>query len=105
MTAPRDYAVALRYQTTKDPAPRVTARGRGEIARRIIEEARRAGVPIREDADLVALLLQLDLNECIPPDLYEIVAEILLLLYHANEQWKRAHGLPALARQKPSGCR
>jgi len=86
------FAAALKYERPRDPAPRVTALGRGEIARRIIEEARRAGVPIREDADLVAVLLQLDLHECIPPSLYQVVAELLLVLYHANDEWKRRHG-------------
>jgi flagellar biosynthesis protein len=71
----------------------VTARGRGELADRIISEARRAGVPIREDRDLVELLSQLDLNECIPPELYQAVAEILVFLYGLNEQWKEDHGL------------
>ncbi|WP_447972060.1 EscU/YscU/HrcU family type III secretion system export apparatus switch protein [Nitrospira sp. Kam-Ns4a] len=86
-------AVALKYSPEADPAPRVTARGRGDLAERIIREARRAGVPIREDPALVELLLRLDLDACIPPELYRAVAEILFFLYRCNEQWKVAHGL------------
>jgi flagellar biosynthesis protein len=87
------YAVALEYTPPDYAAPRVTARGRGELADRIISAARQAGVPIREDRDLVELLLQLDMNECIPPELYRAVAEILVFIYGLNEQWKETHGL------------
>ena len=87
----RKSAVALEYDPGERPAPRVTAQGSGELADRIIREARRAGVPIKEDRDLVALLMQLDLNQCIPPALYQAVAEILFFLYGLNEQWKADH--------------
>lgn len=60
------------------------------MAEGIIQAARDAGVPIREDHDLIELLLQLDLHEAIPSDLYRAVAEIL---YGFNEQWKAEHGL------------
>lgn len=87
------FAVALEYAPPEYAAPRVTARGRGEMADRIIGAAQRAGVPIREDRDLVELLLQLDLHECISPELYQAVAEILVFIYGLNEQWKKDHGL------------
>lgn len=87
------YAVALEYAPPQYASPRVTARGRGELAERIIREAQKAGVPIEENRDLVELLLQLDLNECIPPDLYQAVAEILVFIYGLNEQWKAERGL------------
>lgn len=91
----RRSAVALEYAPGVRPAPRVTAQGRGELAECIIREARRAGVPIKEDRDLVALLMQLDLHQCIPPALYQAVAEILFFLYGLNEQWKAEHRHPA----------
>lgn len=87
----RKSAVALEYAPSARPAPRVTAQGRGELAEQIIREARRAGVPIKEDRDLVELLMQLDLEQCIPPELYQAVAEILFFLYGLNEQWKADH--------------
>lgn len=93
MTGKRPAAVALEYTPAAHPAPRVTARGCGELAERIIREARRAGVPIREDPALVEILIQLDIDTCIPPELYRAVAEILFFLYRCNEQWKAAHGL------------
>ncbi len=93
MESKRKAAAALEYTPGADSAPRVTAQGRGHMADRIIEEARKAGVPIREDRDLVEILMHLDLNEQIPPDLYEAVAEILMFIYRFNEQWRREHGI------------
>lgn len=86
-------AVALEYSPHTHAAPHVTATGTGWLAERIVEEARRAGVPIREDRDLVSALAQLDLGRDIPADLYVAVAEILFCLYRANEAWKAAHGV------------
>ncbi|HZP87683.1 MAG TPA: EscU/YscU/HrcU family type III secretion system export apparatus switch protein [Burkholderiales bacterium] len=74
-------AVALTY-AEKDSAPRVVAKGKGEIARTIIERARSAGVYVHESPELVALLMQVDLDEHIPPQLYVAVAELLAWLYH-----------------------
>jgi flagellar biosynthesis protein len=93
MTDRGPSAAALEYRAGEDEAPRVTALGRGATAERIIAAARAAGVPIREDPALVELLLQLDLNERIPPELYRAVAEILAFLYRCNREWKAAHGL------------
>jgi flagellar biosynthesis protein len=93
MATKRQAAAALEYQPSTADAPRVTAQGRGDVARRIIEEAKKAGVPIREDPTLVELLMRLDLDQAIPPELYQAVAEILFFIYRLNEQWKRDHGI------------
>ena len=77
-------AVALKYEPGKNNAPRVTAKGKGLLAERIIELAREQGVPITEDPDLVGALIQLDFDEEIPPDLYKAVAEILAFAYRMN---------------------
>lgn len=69
----------------------MTALGRGLLAERLIEEARQHGIPIRENPDLVQILLELDLGQEIPPDLYQAVAEILIFVYRLNEDWKRNH--------------
>ena len=73
-------AVALAYNAS-DPAPRVVAKGRGEIAQAIIERAQQAGVYVHESPELVALLMQVDLDQRIPPQLYVAVAELLAWLY------------------------
>ena len=81
-------AVALKYEPGKDGAPRVTAKGRGRVADRIIELAREGGVPLSEDPDLVGALIQLDFDEEIPPDLYQVVAEVLAFAYRLNRRAK-----------------
>ncbi|HBK81142.1 MAG TPA: hypothetical protein DDZ83_15990 [Nitrospinae bacterium] len=82
-------AVALQYRPLAESAPRVTAKGIGEDAERILELARIHNIPIREDADLTHLLGKLELETEIPPSLYRLIAEILAFIYFVNEKWKR----------------
>lgn len=77
---PRRQAVALAYQGSDD-APRVTAQGYGELAERIIAEAHRQGIHVHDAPELVGLLMQLDLDEEIPPRLYQVIAELLVWVY------------------------
>lgn len=77
-------AVALKYNPNQDRAPRVTAKGARTIAEHIIELARKEGIPLHEDPDLVAALMELDFQEEIPPQLYKAVAEILAFVYRLN---------------------
>jgi len=73
-------AVALAYGQT-DAAPRVVAKGRGLVAEQIIARAREHGVYVHESPELVSLLLQVDLDQRIPPQLYIAVAELLAWIY------------------------
>lgn len=73
-------AVALAYSQT-DAAPRVVAKGRGLVAEQIISRAREHGVYVHESPELVSLLMQVDLDQRIPPQLYIAVAELLAWLY------------------------
>jgi len=68
----------------EDPAPRLTAKGLGAIAEKIIAAAREAGVPIQEDPDLLALLMTLDIDDYIPPEMYMAVADVLAFIYRVN---------------------
>lgn len=77
-------AVALDYDAPKDNAPRVVAKGRGEIAQRIVDLARQNGVAVRQDADLAELLAVLELDQEIPVEAFTAVAEILSYIYRAN---------------------
>ncbi len=77
-------AVALRYDRSALPAPSVVAKGKGELARRILELARENDVPVREDADLLELLAACDLGQEIPFELYHAVAELLAYLQRLN---------------------
>ena len=72
-------AIGLRYERRRDPI--VVAHGRGLVARRILAEADKAGVPVREDAALVEALSALDLGAEIGPELYAAVAEALAWAY------------------------
>lgn len=83
-----DKAVAIIYDAEKGTAPRIVATGKGEIARKIIETAREAGVYIQEDRDLVELLAKIPLGQEIPTELYRTVAEVLAFVYKVNEQFK-----------------
>lgn len=81
----RRSAVALAYREGM-AAPRVVAKGRGVLAETIIERARAAGVYVHESPALVALLMQVDLDEQIPPELYLAVAELLAWLYRLEQE-------------------
>jgi flagellar biosynthesis protein len=85
-------AVALAYQTG-DTAPRVVAKGRGLIAAEIISRAKEHGVFVHESKELVALLMQVDLDRHIPPTLYRVVAELLAWLYHIEASQQRGDEL------------
>jgi flagellar biosynthesis protein len=77
-------AVALKYNKGIDKAPRVTAKGKGYIAQKIIALAKEHDIPIKEDPDLVHVLSELDLHQEIPPELYMVVAELLAFVYRMN---------------------
>jgi flagellar biosynthesis protein len=80
----KSKAVALKYDTEKDAAPRITAKGRGFVAEKIIESARAHNVPLHEDKNLVQVLEALDLETEIPAELYRAVAEVLAFIYRLN---------------------
>ena len=81
-------AVALKYDQKKDSAPRVIAKGRGEIAEKILAVARANNVPLYEDKNLIQVLEALDLETEIPPELYRAVAEVLAFIYRLNASAK-----------------
>jgi flagellar biosynthesis protein len=80
----RDVAVALKYDDSENRAPVVSAKGFGLMAERILELAKLSGVPIRQDSDLVELLAEIDVDREIPAHLYAAVAEVLAMVYKAN---------------------
>jgi len=79
-------AVAVKYDIAKDRAPRVVAKGRGELAERIIAIAREKNVPIHEDPELMEALARLDVQAEIPPEIYQVMAEILTFIYRASRK-------------------
>ena len=79
-------ALAVHYDKVKDNAPRVVAKGKGTIADKIIELAQENNIPIHEDPDLIEVLSKLDLGQEIPPDLYKLIAEVLVYVYRSNNK-------------------
>lgn len=72
-------AIALEYDP-QDAAPKIVATGKGIIAEKILEKAKEASVPIHEDSKLADTLSKLEIGEMIPPELYSVVAEILVFV-------------------------
>ncbi|GGI14256.1 EscU/YscU/HrcU family type III secretion system export apparatus switch protein [Gottfriedia solisilvae] len=84
----RKEAIALKYNTELDSAPKLVAKGKGVIADEILSKAKEFGVPIQEDPSLVEVLSQLEINQTIPEDLYSVVAELFAFIYRADQQLK-----------------
>lgn len=79
-------AVALRYNTEKENAPKVVAKGQGNIAERIIKIAEENELPIKKDEDLVELLTKIDIDKEIPSNLYKAVAEVFSFIYNVTNK-------------------
>ncbi len=93
--ARRQSAVALAYRDG-DPAPKVVAKGNGMIAEQIIARAQEHGVFVHESKELVAMLMDVDLDRQIPPALYQAIAELLAWLYHIESVQLSLSGRPPL---------
>ena len=79
-------AVALGYDPKKDDAPRVLASGKNLLAQQIIAVAKQNGIPIRDDPVLTAALMEIDINQTIPSELYRVVAEVLSYIYRIQHK-------------------
>ena len=79
-------AVALQYRPEKNAAPKVSAKGSGRVAEKIIELAKTHGIPVKDDPDLIEVLSKLDIEEEIPPNVYIAVAELLAFVYSMNRK-------------------
>lgn len=81
---PKQKAVALRYESTKEDAPRVVATGEGFIADQIVRIALDNGITVHKDSDLVEILSKLDIDALIPVEAFAAVAEILSYIYRTQ---------------------
>ena len=79
-------AVALRYDTDKENAPKVIAKGKGLIAENIIKIAEENELPIKKDEDLVELLTKIEIDKEIPQNLYKAVAEVFSFIYNVTNK-------------------
>lgn len=82
----RNEAVALTFDPSNGDAPKVVAKGKGILADNILKKANENDIPIQQDASLVQILGQLDLNESIPEELYQAVAEVFAFIYQLDKK-------------------
>jgi len=80
-------AVSLQYNRGANKAPKVTAKGQGWVAEKIIALAQEQNIPIKKDKDLMELLEKIDVGQEIPEALYKIVAELLAWVYTLNKEY------------------
>lgn len=80
-------AAVIRYDESKDGSPTVIAQGKGLLATKIMELAKQHNIQMQEDEGLVQHLLDIDLGENVPPQLYSVIAEILLLIEEMERKY------------------
>ena len=80
-------AAVIRYDEENGEEPRLVAQGKGLVAQKIIDLANETGIPLEEDAGLLENLLDMDLGDNIPPQLYAVMAEILLLIEEMEQSY------------------
>ena len=85
----KNLAISLKYSWGSNHAPKVTAKGQGWVAEKIIAMAEQQNIPIRKDKDLVALLEKSDVGREIPESLYKLVAELLAWVYQLNKEYSK----------------
>lgn len=89
ITNPTHIAVVLRYDSQKDQAPIVTAKGAGYVAEKIKEKAKENNVPIMENKSLARTMYKrVEIGDHVPMDLYKAIAEILAVVYQMKEKTK-----------------
>ncbi|WP_027408669.1 EscU/YscU/HrcU family type III secretion system export apparatus switch protein [Anoxybacteroides tepidamans] len=79
-------AVALTYRAHEHEAPVVIAKGKGKVAENLIAVAKEHHIPIQEDPSLVQLLSEIEVNEAIPEQLYQVVAELFAFVYQMDRK-------------------
>jgi len=84
--APKQQAVALSYQQQDQNAPKVIAKGSGFIAERIVATAKQNSVPVYKNKTLVSMLMAVELDREIPPELFQVVAEVLAYIYRIDQR-------------------
>ncbi|KAB7708036.1 hypothetical protein F9802_04820 [Bacillus aerolatus] len=85
----RKQAAALSYLPEKSQSPTLIAKGKGKVAENILEKAREHNIPIQEDPSLVEILGKLEINESIPEELYQAVAEVFAFIYRLDQRKKQ----------------
>ena len=95
-------AVALKYDIQKDVAPRVVAKGRGHVAEHILDTAQKNSVPVYRNKTLVNMLMALEIDREIPPELYKAIAEVMAYVYKIDKAKGQANAMRNLNKNKRS---
>ncbi len=82
----RKSAIALRYDEETESAPKVIAKGQGLLAEDILKRAETEDIPVHEDPALIELMGHLNINETIPEELYQAVAEVFAYIYRVDQK-------------------
>ena len=86
---PKKTAVAVQYESNANSAPRVVAKGSGFIAGQIIKAAAQHGIPIYQNSTLSSMLMAVELDKEIPPEMYQAVAEVLAYIYRLDQRFAK----------------
>lgn len=79
-------AVALKYDEHDGKAPKVVAKGIGFVAGKILNSAQEHGIPVYQNKTLTGMLMAVELDREIPPELYQAVAEVLAYIYRLDQR-------------------
>ncbi|EAX48691.1 flagellar biosynthetic protein (FlhB)-like protein [Thermosinus carboxydivorans Nor1] len=90
--ARQKQAIALRYDQQTQQAPKVVAKGSGYVAEQILATAAQHAVPVYKDTALASLLMAVELDKEIPPELYQVVAEVLAYIYRVDRRFVGSKG-------------
>ena len=82
----KEKAVALKYDAKKNTAPKLTAKGEGKTAQKIIALAQENDIPIKKDEDLVEMLSKVELDREVPEEMYKAIAEVFSFIYNLTKK-------------------
>ena len=82
----KEKAVALKYDGEKNKAPKITAKGEGKTAKKIIALAQEHDIPIKKDEDLVEMLSKVELEREVPQEMYKAIAEVFSFIYNLTNK-------------------
>jgi len=82
----RKIATALKYNQMEETAPKVIAKGKGIVAENILEQAEEHDIPVYEDEKLSRQLYNLEIGQEIPPELYHVIAEVLVFIANLDRE-------------------
>ena len=90
MESEEKKAAALKYDADRDRAPRLIAKGRGHVAEHILDVAQKSAIPVYKNKSLINMLMALEIDREIPPELYKAIAEVMAYVYRMDKSKGRS---------------